>query len=128
MVDLATLKQTVGLSASLEELRKMHDKLADLLSGVGSAEQQDMLLIMERQVLGDTGHKCTIKFGHNSWDGQTCCICGVPLEQEGQAVGLISRWENMSVMLCLCEQHAKQTFEVDVDLLTGRFASEIGLG
>jgi hypothetical protein len=127
MVDLAKLKKAVGLTASLDELQKMYDKLADLLSGSGSAEQQSMLLIMERLVLGDVGHKCTIKFGGNSWNGQKCCICGVPLEQEGQAVWLISRWENTSVMLCLCDEHSRQTFEVDVDLLSGRFTSKIGL-
>jgi hypothetical protein len=127
MVDLAQLKKSVRLTASLDELRRMYDKLADVLNGLGDAEQQCMLLIMERMVLGDLGHKCTIKFGKNSWNGQNCCICGVPLEQEGRAVWLISRWENTSVMLCLCDEHAHQAFEVDVDLLTGKFTSKIGL-
>lgn len=63
MVDLAQLKKSVGLTTSLDELRRMYDKLADLLDRLGVAEQQCMLLILERMVLGDLGHTCTIKFG-----------------------------------------------------------------
>ncbi|HYX29429.1 MAG TPA: hypothetical protein VE863_12765 [Pyrinomonadaceae bacterium] len=127
MIDLAKLKKAVGLTMSLDDLRKIYDKLADFLSQSDTVEQQCMLLIMERMVLGDAGHACTLKFGHNSWNGEKCCICGVPVEQEGQAFVIISRWENQFIGLYLCEQDSKQTFEVDVDLLTGRFTSNIGL-
>jgi hypothetical protein len=124
-VDLAQLKQSVGLMASVAELQETYNIVAGLLAGVRAEERQRMLLVMERLVLGDLGHKCNLKFGKNDWSAQACSVCGVPLEQEGQAVWLISRWENSSVMLTLCPEHANQTFEVDVDLLTGKFLSEI---
>jgi hypothetical protein len=125
MVDLAQLKKSAGLTASLEELQETYDTLSGLLARRDAAERQRMLLVMERMVLGDVGHKCTVKFGKNDWSGRTCSVCGVPLEGEGQAVWWISRWENASLMLSLCEEHARQTFEVDVDLLSGEFRSEI---
>ena len=126
MIDLAKMKQSVGLTTPIGKLRDLHDRLCPILENMTPEEQQCMLLIMERLVIGKLGHKCTIKFGENVWNGQHCCICNVPLEQEGQAVWFISRWEKTSVMLCLCEEHSKETFEVDVDILTGALRSQIG--
>lgn len=126
MVNLAQLKTLPGVTASKEELQAMHDKLAGFINGLEDPEKRNMLLIMERIVLDGRGHKCTIKFGQNQWSGQKCSVCGISLEQEGQAVWLISRWENSSVMLFLCDEHARDTFEVDADLLTGELMTEIG--
>lgn len=126
MIDLATLKSRLRLSASIESLRTAYDQAHAFLAPLSVEDQQLNLLVMERLVLGDTGHLATLKFGRNSWNAQHCCICGVPLEQQGQAVWLISRWENSSIMFSLCELHSQSTFEVDVDLLTGESKSQIG--
>jgi hypothetical protein len=126
MIDLGNLKKQLQLTASIDELRKMYDKIDAFLAPLTVEQRQLCLLIMERLALGDKGHLGTLKFGHNTWNGNKCCVCHVPLEQEGQAVWLISRWENSSVMLCLCKVHAEQTFEVDVDILTGALKSKIG--
>jgi len=126
MLDLGQMKRRINLDASVEKLRKLHDQAIEYLEPLDTEDQQLLLLVMERLVLGTVGHKATVKFGKNSWNGQKCSVCRVPLEAEGQAVWLISRWENSSVSLCLCELHAQQTFEVDVDILTGELKSQIG--
>jgi hypothetical protein len=126
MVDLGEMKRKANLSTSLEKLRDLHDRAFAYLEPMDTEEQQVSLLIIERLVLGTLGHLATIRFGHNDWSGGKCSVCGVPLEAKGQAVCLISRWENSSVMLCLCETHSRETFEVDVDVLTGKWKSQIG--
>lgn len=126
MIDLAGIKKAVGLQAPLEKLRVLHDQVFEVVNKQSPEDKECTLLILQRLVLEKQGHLCTIKFGQNSWNGQRCCICGVPLEQEGQAVWLISRWENSSRMLCLCDTHSQETFEVDVDMLTGEIRSQIG--
>jgi hypothetical protein len=126
MIDLGELKRKANLSAPIEKLRELYDQASGYLAPMSTEDQQLSLLILERLVLDTHGHVATVKFGHNYWSGQKCSVCAVPLEAKGQAVWLLSRWENSSVMLCLCDTHAKQTFEVDVDILTGKWKSQIG--
>lgn len=126
MIDLARMKERVNLTMPVGRLRELHDAVYSVLQERPPADQQAMLLIMEQAVLEKVGHVCTIKFGKNEWSGKRCSVCQVPMEGEGQAVWLISRWENASVFLCLCEKHASETFEVDIDILTGALTSKIG--
>jgi hypothetical protein len=126
MIDLGKLKSDVHLTASIEKLNDLHGKALDCLKSLDAADQQSLLLIMERLVLGSRGHHATVKFGKNVWSATICAVCGAPLDAKGQAFWLISRWENASRMLCWCETCSKETFEVDIDILTGNVTSQIG--
>ena len=124
MIDLGEMKRNINLTAPTEKLRELHDKATEFLKPMDTEDQQLTLLILERLVLGKEGHQATVKFGKNVWSGKKCSVCGVPLQAEGDAVWIISRWENSSVMLCLCDTHAQETLEVDIDILTGKLKSQ----
>jgi hypothetical protein len=113
-------------SVPVEKLRHLHDQAVEYLDPINAGDQRLSLLIIERLVLDKIGHKITVRFGKNGWSGEKCSVCEAPLTAEGQALRLISRWENSAVMLCLCETHARESFEVDVDVITGALKSEVG--
>ena len=124
MIDFAEMKYKT--SAPIGKLRKLHRHAAAYLKSMNEEDRRLSLRIIERLVLGTTGHKATIKFGGDRWRSEKCSVCGVRVQEKGQGVWLISRFEKSSVMLFLCETHASDTFEVDIDILTGALKSKIG--
>src|SRR5260370_34110769 len=127
MFDLGSMKKSIRLAHSIGELQELYDKADAFLKDLSTEDQQVLLLILERIVLEQARHRATIKFGKNHYDGEHCSVCRVPLEQEGQQFIVISRWENTVMDFFLCDTCAQSRFEVDVDVLTGRPLSKIGL-
>jgi hypothetical protein len=125
MLDLVKLKEDLRLTASLETMTTLHGQLEAFLKPLDEADRNLSLFLLERMVLGSKGHLVTLKMGHNVWSAKKCSVCGVPIDAEGQAFWMLSRWEQSSIMLTLCDLHARETFEIDFDLLTGSPLSEL---
>ncbi len=128
-VDLESLKSRVHLTASVDELSRVYDRVKQAIANLSTDERDSFLLIAEREILGARGHKATFKFGYNVYDNAPkCIICNSKVDKDNRGIIVISRWENSMLWVTYHEECLDgQFYEMDFDLLTGEVTSIIGL-
>jgi hypothetical protein len=128
-INLSELKSTIGLDASVSDLSRLYDRVKESVSGLSETERYALLLIAEREILGERGHTMTLKFGYLDYDlAPKCSICKGTVDKSDRSIIVISRRESSQLWITYHEECLDgREYEMEFDLLSGKATSKLGL-